>query len=80
MRVRAAAANPMDWKIRNGELRPMTGSTFPRGVGHDFAGVVEAVGAGVTHLRVGDSMLGAASLRKAGAFAKRLSHPQTQSP
>ena len=47
VRVRAAAANAMDWKIRNGELRPMTGRRFPRGVGHDFAGVVEAVGEGL---------------------------------
>ncbi|CCQ15866.1 NADPH:quinone reductase [Rhodococcus sp. AW25M09] len=25
VRVRAAAAKAMDWKIRNGEMRPMTG-------------------------------------------------------
>ena len=68
VRVRAAAANPMDWKIRNGELRPMTGRRFPRGVGHDFAGVVEAVGEGVTRLRVGDAVLGAARMRASGAF------------
>lgn len=68
VRVRAAAANAVDWKIRNGDLRPMTGRGFPRGMGHDFAGVVEAVGVGVTRLRVGDAVLGAASLRSPGAF------------
>jgi NADPH:quinone reductase-like Zn-dependent oxidoreductase len=70
VRVRAAAANPMDWKIRNGELRPMTGGGFPRGVGQDFAGVVEAVGEGTSHLHVGDRVLGAASIRRPGAFAE----------
>jgi NADPH:quinone reductase-like Zn-dependent oxidoreductase len=70
VRVRAAAANPMDWKIRNGELRLMTGGGFPRGVGQDFAGVVEAVGEGVARLRVGEAVLGAASLRRPGAFAE----------
>lgn len=70
VRVRAAAANAVDWKIRNGEMRPMTGGKFPRGVGHDFAGVIERVGEGVTRLQVGDEVLGATRLRHAGAFAE----------
>lgn len=69
VRVKAAAANPMDWKIRSGQLKFMTGRRFPRGVGHDFAGVVAAVGDGVTRLRVGDEVLGGVSLKAAGAFA-----------
>ena len=48
VRVRAAAANPYDWKVRNGEMKMMSGRRFPQGMGHDFAGVVEAVGPGVT--------------------------------
>ena len=36
---------------------------------HDFAGVVESVGAGVTHLHTGDAVFGMATLRGAGAFA-----------
>lgn len=70
VRVRAAATNAMDWKIRNGEMRAMTGRKFPRGVGHDFSGIVEQVGDGVTRLRAGDEVLGAARLRHAGAFAE----------
>jgi NADPH:quinone reductase-like Zn-dependent oxidoreductase len=67
--VRAAAANPYDWKVRNGEMKIMTGRTFPRGMGYDFAGVVEAVGQGVTRLGVGDDVLGAAQIKASGAFA-----------
>ena len=70
VRVRAAAANPMDRKIRSGELKVMTGRAFPRGLGHDFAGVVAAVGAGVTRLGVGDEVLGGTGLKAAGAFAE----------
>jgi NADPH:quinone reductase-like Zn-dependent oxidoreductase len=70
VRVRAASANAMDWKIRSGEMRIMTGRKFPRGVGHDFAGVVAQVGEGTTRLQVGDEVLGAARLQHAGAFAE----------
>ncbi|GAA1128863.1 NADP-dependent oxidoreductase [Streptomyces javensis] len=70
VRVKAAAANPMDWKIRSGDMKTLTGRRFPRGLGHDFAGVIEAVGDGVTRLGVGDEVLGGAPLKTAGAFAE----------
>lgn len=70
VRVRAAAANPYDWKIRNGEMKIMTGRKFPQAVGHDFAGVIDAVGPGVTGFGVGDEVLGAATIRDGGAFAE----------
>ena len=68
--VRAAAANPYDWKVRNGDMKIMSGRKFPRGLGFDFAGVVDAVGPGVTRLRVGDDVLGVAPIRTSGAFAE----------
>jgi NADPH:quinone reductase-like Zn-dependent oxidoreductase len=70
--VRAAAANPMDWKIRKGEMKMMTGRKFPRGLGHDFAGVVEAVGPNVTRFKVGDEVFGATGLKESGTFAEAL--------
>lgn len=72
VRVRAAAANPMDWKIRRGEMKMMTGRKFPRGLGHDFAGIVDAVGPGVTRFKVGDEVFGATELKDAGTFAEAL--------
>ncbi|WP_231986585.1 NADP-dependent oxidoreductase [Mycobacterium sp. 852002-40037_SCH5390672] len=69
VRVRAAAANPMDFGIRNGAMRMVTGRTFPRGMGYDFAGIVEAVGDDVTRLRVGDEVLGGPPIKWSGAFA-----------
>ncbi|WP_052441787.1 alcohol dehydrogenase catalytic domain-containing protein [Streptacidiphilus anmyonensis] len=46
-------------------------------MGHDFAGVVEAVGAGVTRLKAGDAVLGRARFRQAGAFAEMVTAPET---
>ena len=59
VRVVAASANPMDWGFRRGDAKLFTGSRFPRGLGHDFAGVVEAVGPGVDAFNAGDEVLGA---------------------
>jgi NADPH:quinone reductase-like Zn-dependent oxidoreductase len=70
--IRAAAANPMDWKIRKGEMKLMTGRNFPRGLGHDFAGVVEAVGPNGTRFKVGDEVFGATGLKESGTFAEAL--------
>lgn len=72
IRVRAAAANPMDWVIRNGAMKMVTGRTFPRAMGYDFAGVVDVVGEGVTRFRVGDEVMGGAPFKLGGAFAEML--------
>jgi NADPH:quinone reductase-like Zn-dependent oxidoreductase len=69
VRVRAAAANPMDFGIRVGRMKHVTGRRFPRAMGYDFAGVVEAVGDRVTRLHVGDEVLGGTPIKSAGAFA-----------
>lgn len=72
VRVRAASTNPADWKVRAGGLRLVSGSRFPRGLGHDFAGVVDAIGPAVTRLKVGDEVFGIEGIREAGAFADYL--------
>jgi NADPH:quinone reductase-like Zn-dependent oxidoreductase len=76
VRVRAASANPADWKVRAGGLRLVSGRRFPRGLGHDFAGVVDAVGPGVTRAGVGDEVFGIQGIRSAGAFAEYLITPE----
>jgi NADPH2:quinone reductase len=56
--VRAAGINPGEAAIRTGAMRDMFPATFPSGEGSDLAGVVTAVGPGVTEFSVGDEVLG----------------------
>lgn len=56
--VRAAGINPGEASIRTGELDAIFPSTFPSGQGSDLAGVVSAVGDGVTAFAVGEEVLG----------------------
>lgn len=72
VRVRAAALNPVDWKIRDGHLRLMPlFDRPPRGVGVDFAGDVVEAGPAVTGFRPGDAVFGSLSpFRRQGAIAE----------
>lgn len=72
VRVKAASINPVDWKIRQGAMKFMTGRKFPRGMGQDFSGVVESVGRGVKRLDVGDPVFGTTPVRTSGSFAETL--------
>ncbi|CAL9537047.1 Narbonolide_10-deoxymethynolide synthase PikA2, modules 3 and 4 [Streptomyces sp. enrichment culture] len=56
--VRAAGVNPVDWRIREGQMRPALPASLPAGVGLDAAGVVDEVGEGVTDVAVGDRVFG----------------------
>jgi NADPH:quinone reductase-like Zn-dependent oxidoreductase len=72
VRVAAASINPMDWKLRNGDMKLLVGSKFPRAVGNDFAGIVETVGSKVLRFKPGDAVVGTVSMKAAGAFATKL--------
>ncbi len=55
--VRAAGINFGEAKIRRGEVQEAFPLTFPAGQGWDGAGVVSAVGEGVTSVAVGDEVV-----------------------
>lgn len=59
--VRAAAVNPIDWKIMQGLMSAVLPLELPAGLGSDVAGVVDQVGAGVVDFKVGDEVLGASA-------------------
>jgi NADPH:quinone reductase-like Zn-dependent oxidoreductase len=73
VRVRRAGVNPLDWHYMRGlpyimRLGSGLGAPARPRLGVDFAGTVEAVGAGVTRFRPGDAVFGG----KFGAFAEYL--------
>ncbi len=72
IRVHAAAVNPLDWKKRSGLLPLGPEQTFPVILGFDVAGVVEAVGAGVTQFAVGDEVF---SPPRFGGYAEYVAVP-----
>lgn len=54
--VKAASVNPVDYKIREGRYPPVTADTLPVTLGRDVAGVVDALGEGVTTFQAGDAV------------------------
>lgn len=56
--MRAAGTNPGEASIRSGAVAARFPATFPSGEGSDLAGVVSAVGDGVTSFSDGDEVMG----------------------
>ncbi|WP_329027100.1 NADP-dependent oxidoreductase [Streptomyces sp. NBC_01423] len=56
--VRAAGVNPVDWRVREGQVLGAHPTVLPSGVGLDAAGVVDEVGEGVEGVETGDRVFG----------------------
>jgi NADPH:quinone reductase-like Zn-dependent oxidoreductase len=76
--VKAVSLNPVDFKVKRGVAKFMSGSKFPRIFGSDFAGVVKAKGNQVTKFKPGDRVYGATPViwGKQGALAQLLATDQ----
>ncbi|WP_028671800.1 NAD(P)-dependent alcohol dehydrogenase [Saccharospirillum impatiens] len=82
IRVHATAINDWDWSLLRGKpfpMRLMSGLTHPKIpiLGTDIAGVVEALGEGVTALDIGDRVYGDLSEAGFGGFAEYVCVPPT---
>ncbi|WP_334956359.1 NADP-dependent oxidoreductase [Nostoc sp.] len=73
IRVQAAGVNPLDWKIRAGYMKEIFPMPLPFTPGMDIAGIVEAIGADVKALQVGQEVYG--ELRM-GAYAQFVTAPE----
>jgi NADPH:quinone reductase-like Zn-dependent oxidoreductase len=58
VRIQASSANPVDNAIAAGMLSGMVEHEFPVTLGRDYAGVVEALGDGVSRWQEGDAVYG----------------------
>jgi NADPH:quinone reductase-like Zn-dependent oxidoreductase len=54
----ATSINPIDWKLRRGELKAFMPLQFPAILGRDLAGEVVGLGDGVKTRKIGDRVLG----------------------
>ncbi|TVU13833.1 hypothetical protein EJB05_37264 [Eragrostis curvula] len=69
LKLEAVAINPADWKIQQGELRPLVPRKFPFIPGIDVAGVVVDVGPGVNGFQAGDQVVAMLTLSSGGGLA-----------
>jgi NADPH:quinone reductase-like Zn-dependent oxidoreductase len=65
----AASVNGADWKVRAGSYGQ---AKFPLILGRDFSGVISALGAGVTDLRIGDEVFGVLEAGRDGTYAEKV--------
>ena len=76
VKVKAFSINPMDWKIRKGEMTLMSGSKFPKHTGTDFSGTVEEIGGSVSGFMKGDEVFGVVKdMMKEGVSAEYVAVP-----
>ena len=78
VRVKAAAVNPVDWKVMAGYLDPLMDIQFPAIPGWDVAGVVESVGIDSPEFAVGDEVIayGRKDYVQGGTFAEFVALPE----
>ncbi|SDY48269.1 NADP-dependent oxidoreductase [Herbiconiux ginsengi] len=77
VRVHAAGVNQLDLKLALGEFKAMLHYELPLTLGHDVAGVVEAVGAAVTRFALGDEVFARAADFRIGTFAELIAIAET---
>lgn len=73
--VAAVGVNPVDAKARRGILSLFMPLRFPARLGGDLAGVVSAVGEGVTAFKIGDRVMGMINPFADGAYAEKVAAP-----
>lgn len=74
--VHATGLNLLDAKVRNGEFKLILPYKPPFVLGHDVAGVVTAVGAGVRQFKVGDEVYARPADFHIGTFAEFIAVPE----
>lgn len=70
VQVQACSINPIDWKIRRGDLKLLTGRKPPNILGSDYAGIVLGVGNGITKYKTGDAVWGVVEKLNRGTYAE----------
>jgi NADPH:quinone reductase-like Zn-dependent oxidoreductase len=75
LKAYGTSVNPVDWKIRSGQLQLLSGFNFPKSIGCDVSGVVVAIGEKVTEFKVGDLVYTFLNPLVGGAYAEYVAVP-----
>lgn len=70
VKVFASSINPIEWKMRKGMLKLLTGSSFPITLGFDVSGEVVEMGKQVTRFKPGDLIYARMDQLTGGAYAE----------
>ncbi len=70
VKVHASSVNPIEWKMRKGMLKLLTGSKFPIVLGFDVSGEVVEIGEQVTRFKLGDLIYSRMDQLTGGAYAQ----------
>lgn len=76
--IHAAALNPLDPKIRDGEFKLVLPYRLPLILGNDVAGVVIGVGPKTRGFRIGDEVYARPGKDRIGTFAERISVDESE--
>ncbi len=68
--VYATCVNPIDWKMREGQMAARYGSDFPMILGLDCSGVVVELGEGVTEFSLGDEVFARSDVGTGRCYAE----------
>jgi len=70
--IRATSINPLDWRIRTGEMKIITGKIPPKILGSDYSGIVCEIGKNITCYKKGDEVFGMIDIikTKQGTYAE----------
>jgi NADPH:quinone reductase-like Zn-dependent oxidoreductase len=70
VKIHAASINPVDIKIRKGQMKSLLKYRFPQIMGNDIAGTVVRIGSRVTSFQPGDEVYSRLSKNRLGGFAE----------
>ena len=70
IRTHACSVNPIDWKIRKGLFKAISGKKPPKILGGDFSGIVDEIGVEIKDYKIGDEVWGHVYAFKGGAYAE----------
>ena len=77
VRVRASSVNPLDVKMRSGEVRHIYPAWFPEVYGYSVSGIIDAVGFGVTTRSIGEEVYGINNPIMRHGYAEFLCGPES---
>jgi len=70
IKIHAASVNPIDWRVRKGSYKFLTGRRPPTILGNDFAGIVVDIGNDISTYKIGEAVWGFVEAFDRGTYAE----------